>query len=280
MKFGTATGISLWILASIFERKFAAGDVSAATSGTTLDSPNNVYLVPNDRLESASANYSWAALMPSSRGFVMCAGKRHIRYIRRNIYLLRTLWGSRLPFAVAHCGELSDAYEQMLHRLDPTIKFINLCETDTIFGLPLYKAQKVLQGFYCKIGALLKSPFRETILMDVDVVWLDRPELMFDVKGYAETGALFMRDRMSVHDNSKGLERSSRGIAPLRLLKYFQSVGISIDQLSAREHLLRNGINLYWQGIAANEDLTKSVHADNIQDSSVVWLTKQDTPVC
>jgi hypothetical protein len=146
---GTATGISLWILASIFERKFAAGDVSAATCGTTLDSPNNGYLEPNDRLESASANYSWTALMPSSRGFVMCAGKRHIRYIRRNIYLLRNLWGSRLPFAVAHCGELSDAYEQMLHRLDPTIKFINLCETDTIFGLPLYKAQKVLQGFYC-----------------------------------------------------------------------------------------------------------------------------------
>jgi hypothetical protein len=254
-----------------------SGNVGTTSNGTTENS-NHFSGDHNENVESAAfANYSWTADMPPSRGFVMCSGKRHIRYIRRNIYLLRTLWGSQLPVAVAHCRELSEVYQQTLHRLDPTIKFIDLCEREPIFGLPFHKAQKVLQGFYCKIGALLKSPFRETILMDVDVAWLNRPELMFNVKGYAETGALFMRARMSVHDNSKGLEHS-RCVAPLHLLKYFQSEGISVDQQSAREHLLENGINLYWQGIAANVDLTKSVHTDNIQDSSVVLVDKARHP--
>jgi hypothetical protein len=40
------------------------------------------------------------------------------------------------------------------------------------------------------------SPFRETILIDADALFIQNPEILFDHPGYIDSGALFFQDRI------------------------------------------------------------------------------------
>jgi hypothetical protein len=216
---------------------------------------------------------SSAAVGNDGRGIVMCAGKKQHQYIARNLFLIRHVWQSSLPFVLAHCNEVDSSKEDFYRRLDPSFQLLNLCASPPIFGMNVPEAEKCLHSFYCKIGALLKSPFSETMLMDADVVFFKRPDLLFQVPDYLLTGTLFMRERFYF------LRPKSR-LQPDALLKYFQSEGLSVNKSAATEHLNNRGRSpsLFWQQYAQVDDPNARVHVGDYQDSSVVLVDKDRHP--
>ena len=206
------------------------------------------------------------------RGIVMCAGNRHLRYLQRNLYLVKTILKSNLSFAIIHCRELAGDFESNLHLVDSNVKVIDICDREHVFGLPFHKIQKRLRGFYCKIAALLKSPFTETILMDIDTIWFKQPEVIFEAPGYKDTGTLFMRSRMALYNGD--LEHSTNALAPVALLKHFLVEGVAIEQAAAQNYYRSNGINLYWQTLARGGNIKSGSNLNGIQDSSVVAVDK------
>lgn len=125
-------------------------------------------------------------------GMIVCAGEGEtlselIAMVEQTRYQLQ----SKLQIAVMHCDELSAvSIAIMTDMID--VQVINLCSERH----PQYKAMKSrLNGFFCKPLALLKSPFRHSILVDTDVIFFQKPEKLFQASGYLSTGALFFRDR-------------------------------------------------------------------------------------
>ena len=210
----------------------------------------------------------------STRGIVMCSGSRHLRYIQRNVFQIRRVWNSTLPFVIAHCGELSRENEKSIQSFDAHISFLDLCESQEPFGISGTQARKSLRGFYCKIGALLSSPFDETIVMDMDVVWFKSPDLIFDAPGYQKTGTLFMRERMYLYH-----PKQRNNFEPSDLLSYFESEGIQTDKASALEHLHANEISLFWQGRAQGNTGSSGTYLSDYQDSCVVVVNKPKHPI-
>jgi len=55
---------------------------------------------------------------------------------------------------------------------------------------------------------LVQSSYEEVMLVDVDTVWFQNPEYLFNVPGYQSTGALFFRDRHLFESPGCGLNYS------------------------------------------------------------------------
>ena len=132
-----------------------------------------------------------------------------------------------------------------------------------------------LRGFMCKVAALLSSPFEESLLVDLDVVFFRKPEVLFESPGYRRTGALFMRDRTYI-------QHKTGRFNPVLALKFFSQNGlglnISLNSTAHEKLLASNGVSLFWRYggnvmIAPNTPLL-----GDIQDSSVVVLDKRSHP--
>lgn len=132
------------------------------------------------------------------RGFALCGNNKHKLDLLRMHYQLRHTWKSTLPIAFVHCDELYDDFIDQLRKVDDNIIILDICPSDapTIFGMPPKTAQKRLRSFFCKVAALLKSPFQDTIILDSDTIWFMNPENLFFSKSYMIDGSLFFRDRV------------------------------------------------------------------------------------
>lgn len=125
-------------------------------------------------------------------GIVVCAGEGEfflemITMVEQTRYTLQ----SQLPIAVAHCDELSAGSIAIVTSI-PDVRVINICSEHH----PYFRDLKPrLSGFFCKPAALLQSPFRHTIVVDTDVIFFKKPELLFNSTQYLSTGTLFFRDR-------------------------------------------------------------------------------------
>ena len=115
----------------------------------------------------------------TDKGILMCISKEQTVDIARMIWLLRRIWKSELGFGVVHCDEIRFEEIALIQSMDPSVHVINLCEKFPAYGMQESKAQWKLRGHYCKLGALLASPFAETMLVDATVVWLKPPSLLF-----------------------------------------------------------------------------------------------------
>jgi hypothetical protein len=122
------------------------------------------------------------------RGIVYTVSRPHAHYAYLSIKNLRYL-GSDLPVVILHKGddELPPRFREQLETLqDVTCKDISdALEWKTINP----------SGWSIKPFALLLSPFEETIFMDSDTFWFQRPEILFHDPGYQATGKLFFFDR-------------------------------------------------------------------------------------
>jgi hypothetical protein len=112
---------------------------------------------------------------------------------------------SNLPITVAHCSELSKDSVAILKSVD-NVNVIDLCGAD--YG-QFSSLRPRLKGFFCKPAALIASPYTHTILADTDVVWFQKPELLFDSPRYVNTGTLFFRDRWTQTKNKLTLTRAT-----------------------------------------------------------------------
>eukprot|EP00929_Paragymnodinium_shiwhaense_P008953 TRINITY_DN112956_c0_g1_i1.p1 TRINITY_DN112956_c0_g1~~TRINITY_DN112956_c0_g1_i1.p1 ORF type:complete len:386 (-),score=69.03 TRINITY_DN112956_c0_g1_i1:42-1199(-) len=62
-------------------------------------------------------------------------------------------------------------------------------------GVPAGLSRQKLRGFPCKIFALITSPFRRTLVMDPDVLFMRDPSSLWQLRSIVSGGALFFHDR-------------------------------------------------------------------------------------
>ena len=170
------------------------------------------------------------------RGLLMCSGAGNL--LLEAVAMIEQLRnfnssgeGSRsaLPIVVSHCSELGAKSVAILQAMQ-AVHVMDICHKRAPAKTAFFQ-EKRARGYFCKAISLVLSPFLETLLVDSDVVWFRRPELLFDSPRYIDTGALFMRDRATVTRNKLTL---TGGEGSLRaVLAYARKLKARIDAFRA-----------------------------------------------
>lgn len=124
------------------------------------------------------------------KGIVFTVGNGQVSYILTSIVTLRKL-GCNLPIEVMYLGD-KDLNPLMRQRIEAYPGVVTRNLEHIIHTGNGWK----FEGFDMKPFAMLVSSFREVILVDADVGFLQNPEIMFLDDGYVETGTLFFYDRI------------------------------------------------------------------------------------
>lgn len=124
----------------------------------------------------------------SGRGIVICAGG--IKYFTNAwvcICMLRRL-GCKLPIQLWHLGrqEVDVSMQKLVAELD--VECVDASQLSE--KLPC----RSLRGWAIKPYAIVYSSFREVLLLDADNLPLVKPELLFEMEPFKETGAAFWPD--------------------------------------------------------------------------------------
>jgi len=107
------------------------------------------------------------------RGYVLCAANFMIPDLIRTLYELRFTWNSKLPIIINHCEEINEQNYPLIQHFQP-ITIINLCPVDKkqIMNMDRDFDVKRLRGFFCIVASIINSPFKETMYMDIDTIWV------------------------------------------------------------------------------------------------------------
>ncbi|CAO3652425.1 unnamed protein product [Cunninghamella echinulata] len=173
-----------------------------------------------------------------SRGIVMCVGNGQMPFAIQSLHAIQNVLKSQLPIEVVaiNDNDLSAENRDTLLSTFKNIEVYNIVDRigpdGTDFG-----------GWSLKPYAILASEFQEVILMDADVNFFSRPELLLNDAGYLKTGSLFFYDRTLFGD----------WITGRRWLSYF------LPSMSSLVHKTR-----WWNYRSAHE-----------QESGVVLINKK-----
>jgi len=148
---------------------------------------------------------------------VVCSGEDDkFMEVQTMISQTRHRMNSTLPIVVAHCNELKDVSISWLLAVRD-VQVLNLCGEFAALSDRLH-------GFFCKTAALIASPFEQTMLVDSDVIWFQKPELLFEAPDFVATGTLFFRDRWTQTKNkltlTKGRHSADALAAYIRMLAH------------------------------------------------------------
>ncbi|KDE03326.1 mannosyl transferase [Microbotryum lychnidis-dioicae p1A1 Lamole] len=126
------------------------------------------------------------------KGVVIPCSNWYFRYALHLITTLKKVHLTTLPILIVHAGpdDLSPKNRQTLKSLSPDVDVLDLLHFFSEDHVGLLNG-----GWAIKPIALLASPFKETILVDADVVFMQDPNVLLQDPGYRETGTLFFRDR-------------------------------------------------------------------------------------
>jgi len=149
---------------------------------------------------------------------------------------------------------------------------LDICQNktggDTILGMTMEAAHKRLKSWFCKTAALILSPYQETLISDLDVVWFKSPDVLFESPGFKETGSMFFRDKLT-HSNKKNNQNE----------KVYQDVleefivlegGFNLTTELGKDQFSANGVSFFWKELA-NRTQTSNVY-NNFQDSSLILM--------
>jgi hypothetical protein len=153
---------------------------------------------------SVGQNHSSTSNSKKDYGIVVCTGEGDM--FLETVTMIeqtRNRLESKLSIAVAHCNELSRSSISILMSMTG-VEELNLCTPNRPFYVNL---KSRLHGFFCKPAALLLSPFEHTMLVDSDVIFFKKPELLFNSHQYQMTGTLFFRDRWTLTKNRLSLTK-------------------------------------------------------------------------
>lgn len=150
-------------------------------------------------------------------------------------------WNINIWITIFHCDEIDPDSIEFLLNTSPLVRIIDLCPQNqsTIFGMPPAEAKKRLRSWYCKVAALVASPFPETIMTDLDVVWFQQPTKLFTAKQYVRTGALFFRDRMLIH--------KTKYFPHEKVLQHMRDHGFEPTREKALQLHRETGFNYFWR---------------------------------
>jgi hypothetical protein len=111
------------------------------------------------------------------------------------------------------------------------------------------------------------------MLLDLDVVWLQPPDSLFNSQTYAKTGALFFRDRTydGINSNRRGDDE--------RMVELFRSHGLGRTDEEVQALTTANGISFFWLYQASKLPGGKPFkQLSELQDSSVVLVNRGAHP--
>ena len=207
------------------------------------------------------------------KGISLCAGNHIIKDAFYVVDQLRNVWNSTLPIAINHCGELNEGNIKMMESFNNVFVW-NICDfekfgdkkTNTLLNMDLGTATKRLKSWFCKTASLILSPFNETMVVDLDVVFFKQPDILFRSPAYARTGSLFFRDRVAFQGRkAKKDQRIYQDV-----LKDFIVVESKMNVTSELATLkaMSDGYSLFWNNVAndSNDALVE------FQDSSVILM--------
>lgn len=137
-----------------------------------------------------------AHLKHGERGIVLSGGDGQLGYLLTSVKSIRKL-GCTLPIEVMYLGDddLGDDSRGELESL-PDVVTRDMKQMVNDQGWDL-------KGWAGKPFAMLLSSFREVLFIDADAMFFRNPEVLFEDPSYAETGALFFRDRLMFPESKK-----------------------------------------------------------------------------
>ena len=205
----------------------------------------------------------------SDKGMVMCVGNDD-GFIAGALYTveqLRETYNSLLPVSINHCNELSSKTMSLFtHFKGVTIK--NMCDRETS------KQEQIrLRGWFCKTKALVSSDFKETMVVDTDVLWFKDPSQLFHAPDYLRTGGLFFRDRFLYESLT---EKDGLKVDEVkRFIEVESGYNVKINSTTAKVLAESNGINFFWRNA---QNSTKHRAIRHVQESSVILFDKRRLP--
>jgi hypothetical protein len=125
-----------------------------------------------------------------SNGIVICTGNNHIELTLVALKSLQLI-KNKLPIEVIYStsDDLSSNNQKLLKNSFPEIDLIDL-------SLKYFNDSHLeLRGWEIKPFAVLASRYSKVLLMDSDVLFLEKPSILFKNKYFIQTGTLFFYDR-------------------------------------------------------------------------------------
>ncbi|CAF3586335.1 unnamed protein product [Rotaria socialis] len=137
-----------------------------------------------------------------SKGIVICIGNGHTRLALVALEALQLI-GNKLPIEVmfSTSNDLSPSNQRLLALRFPEIQ---LADLSRIFNDSYLK----LRDWEIKPVSVLASRFQHVLLMDANVLFLEKPTLLFENDLYLRTGSLFFYDRPVLLQNVRQWIRS------------------------------------------------------------------------
>ncbi|KAJ0318087.1 hypothetical protein COL5a_010834 [Colletotrichum fioriniae] len=135
--------------------------------------------------------------VPRNAGIVIPTGHGTLRFACHLVASLTRVLQTTLPIQIVYAGEedLSeedrDTLVQAAEGDGGRVEFLDIL---TVFNDTTLKLAE--GGWAIKPFAALGSRFEEVILLDADVVFLQKPEQLFQQRNYQEKGALLFHDRL------------------------------------------------------------------------------------
>ncbi|KAI9835993.1 MAG: hypothetical protein M1838_005169 [Thelocarpon superellum] len=125
-------------------------------------------------------------------GMVICVGRKNAVLAGHLIHTLRNVLNSTLPIEFAYLGndDLPAEAQELLMAIATDVSPLDLTRAFPAHSLGLES------GWGLKPFALLASRYQRVILADADVIFMQKPDDIFETQpGLAETGTLFWHDR-------------------------------------------------------------------------------------
>ena len=217
-----------------------------------------------------SSNVNTISLNVTKRGIVVCAGAGNdmLDKVLVMIYQLKVFWKTSLGLSIIHCDEFNLKAEATVASMFPAVSFTNICDPRLKFVLGMRRkyALKKLRGFFCKVAAVIESPFVETMIMDLDVLWLNSPDLLFEAEGYIDTGALFFRDRI-IFEEAFDLPFQK---TLMNLFEHQMNITINIRTSNEILYATNNNSMFWWPFI--HKKFSRSL--EHYQESSIVLIDR------
>jgi hypothetical protein len=229
-------------------------------------------------LKQMCPNSGFPESIETKRGVVMCGCEKLRLDVIKMLYQNRYFWCSKLGVAIAHCSELSEGTKRHFLSIDPSIKFVDICRNNHRIANFPGRARERLKGFFCKLQALLLSPFDETMLLDVDVVWFKMPDLLFNSPQYKQTGTLFFRDRLFYPRPGTPDHEAYHRYDEID--KFFKRHNVSMDMETTKKMAYGHGVPQFWvQQLQILEGKrNKSFTPYDYGESSVTLMDKRTHP--
>lgn len=126
----------------------------------------------------------------NSKGIVICGGDMHMPYIQGLIWSIREIHKSDLGIEIFYLGK-KDLSDESIKSLESMAHSVNCRNIFDFFDEKTLN----LHGWDIKPFSVLASSFSEVILVDGDVAFIQKPDILFSSELYLTSGALFFHDR-------------------------------------------------------------------------------------